>query len=92
MVSTRRGPQDNSLIAGGLAEPAMAHVTVSVGGLTCASDAVRLERHIRRSQGVIDVVVNPITDRAYITIDRTRTTPEAIRRWVDASVYGPATR
>lgn len=91
MASTHQAPQDDSLIDGGRPTSSLAHVTVSVGGLTCASDAVRLEHHIRRSQGVIDVVVNPITERAYITIDRTLTTPGTIRRWIDTSVYGPAT-
>jgi hypothetical protein len=72
--------------------PVQQLVKVHIGGLTCASDGVRLEHLIRDNIGVIDVFVNPITEIAYITIDSTLATPELIRRWIDATVYGPVTR
>jgi copper chaperone CopZ len=81
-------PTANAVTASLAAE----RLVITVGGLTCASDAVRLEAAIRREPGVVDVVVNPITQTAYVTIDRGRATPEAIRCRIDASPYGPAAR
>lgn len=88
MASTPRTPTRM------LGAPALGpeRLTFHVGGLTCASDAVRLEREVRGGMGVLDVMVNPITEIVYVTVDPARTTPEAVRRHIDATSYGPATR
>lgn len=40
-----------------------------VSGMSCAAEAVRLERHLLHQHGVISAVVNPVTERAYIDYD-----------------------
>lgn len=63
------------------AEPTQLHWDIA--GLTCAADAVRLERHLRTIGGVIDVVVNPVTERAYLTFDAALVSPDALREAID---------
>lgn len=93
MMDARRSPFERLHLpaagAGG-STPAGQRLTFRVGGLTCAADATHLEHDLRREPGVLEVVVNPITETTYITIDPIRTTPEAIRRRIDATPYGPA--
>ncbi len=40
-----------------------------ISGLSCAAEAVGLERRLLHQHGVISAVVNPITERAYIDYD-----------------------
>lgn len=62
-----------------------------IGGLTCASDALQIERRIQNDRGVIAVTVNPIVDYVYVTIDPRQTTPETVRARIEATGYGPVT-
>lgn len=92
MATTKRAPQrraQDALTRDPALESGIARITVHVGGLTCASDAARLEHLIQPIPGVVAVVVNPITEIAYVTLAPTCTTPESIRRHIDATVYGP---
>ncbi|MDO5666379.1 MAG: heavy metal translocating P-type ATPase [Alcaligenaceae bacterium] len=45
------------------------HVSMSIGGMTCASCVARIERFVSRMDGVKSVNVNLTTERADITID-----------------------
>lgn len=62
-----------------------------IDGLTCASDALQVERRIQNDRGVIAVRVNPIVDYVYVTIDPRLTTPETVRARIEATGYGPVT-
>jgi copper chaperone CopZ len=68
-----------------------ARVDFLLGGLTCASDATHVEHWMRHAPGVTEVVVNPVTEIAYVTFDPSRTDADAIHRALEASGYGPAT-
>lgn len=50
--------------------PDVVHAVWDLTGLTCYADAVRLERHLRSLPGVRAAVVNPATERIYLTFDR----------------------
>lgn len=50
--------------------PDVVHAIWDLTGLTCYADAVRLERHLRALPGVRAAVVNPATERIYLTFDR----------------------
>lgn len=39
----------------------------NIVGLSCPADAIRLERHLREVHGVSNVVVNPVTERMYVS-------------------------
>ena len=47
-------------------------VQLPVYGLSCASDAIGLERRLHKVIGVLEVTVNPITELAYFTYDPTQ--------------------
>lgn len=64
------------------ASPGPAHHRIPVTGLTCAGDAARLERRLRRVAGVEAVTINPVTGLAYVTYDPTRLRPEEIEEAV----------
>ena len=68
------------------AEPAQAQWDIH--GLTCAADATRLERHLRAIPGVISVVVNPVVERAYVTFDASRVSPQELLDGVSDAGFG----
>ena len=41
----------------------------NIVGLTCASDAIRLEHGLKKVKGVLNIVVNPVNEHAYIDFD-----------------------
>ena len=58
-----------------------------ITGLTCAAEAVGLERRLQRLAGVETVVVNPVTDLAYVTYDPGRVGPAALAKAIEAAGY-----
>lgn len=50
------------------------HISMSIGGMTCASCVARVERFISRLDGVTSVTVNLTTERADITLDSASST------------------
>jgi hypothetical protein len=58
-----------------------------VDGLTCATDANRLEHRLARQAGVIGVCVNQINDYAYIAFDPTMTSPSLLQRQIEVFGY-----
>lgn len=46
-------------------------ITLAIDGLTCGGGgALEVERALARIPGVVQVYVNPLTERAYLTCDR----------------------
>jgi P-type Cu+ transporter len=60
----------------------------SVSGLTCAAEAVRLERRLTRVSGVLEVAVNPINEIAYIGFDPSLTSPDRIGDTIEGAGFG----
>lgn len=61
-----------------------------ITGMTCASEAVGLERRFKRQTGVVAVMVNPITEQAYISFDPALTNPEILVSTITSAGYGIA--
>jgi len=58
-----------------------------VDGISCASDAARLEHRLSRQVGVIGVSVNTITDFAYIAYDPAVTSTTLLQRQIEFSGF-----
>lgn len=56
-------------------------------GVSCASDAARLEHRLSRQVGVIGVSVNTITDLAYIAYDPAVTSTSILQRQIEFSGF-----
>jgi Cu+-exporting ATPase len=64
---------------------------VGVGGMTCAACVARVERGLKKVEGVLDANVNLATERAKVTFDAERTNPVALLEQVKAVGYEPRT-
>ena len=64
---------------------------VGVGGMTCAACVGRVERGLKKVDGVLDANVNLATERAKVTFDAERTNPVALLERVKAVGYEPRT-
>lgn len=54
-------------------------VTFQIIGMACpGSEALQVEREVRRVPGVTSVYVNPATEKAYVDCDPDRCTPEEL--------------
>jgi hypothetical protein len=71
--------------------PIIRRVGLHLGGIAGHTDAASAARVLRRASGVLDVVVSPVTEIAYIAFDASRTDADTIRHQIDASGYGPVT-
>lgn len=60
---------DRLPVAAASTPSAAVHGAWDIAGLTCEADALRLEHRLERLRGVLDAVVNPVTERAYVTFD-----------------------
>src|SRR5688572_507092 len=58
-----------------------------VEGMTCASCVNRVERYLRRADGVLDARVNLATEQAHVSIDPTLVGRAELERAVEASGY-----
>jgi copper chaperone CopZ len=65
---------------------------VHLAGIRSAADALHVERLLRALPGVVDIVLSPITEIAYVVVDPARIDPERILRALDATGHGPASR
>ena len=63
-----------------------AHVELSVGGMTCASCAARIEKKLNRLDGV-SATVNYATETASVAYDPATVTPDALVATVEATGY-----
>ncbi len=64
----------------------MAHVDIAVGGMTCASCAMRIERKLNRMQGVV-ASVNYATEIASVDYEPGEVLPQQLVETVEATGY-----
>jgi Cu+-exporting ATPase len=62
-------------------------LTLPIAGMTCASCVNRIERYLRRTDGVLDAAVNLATERATVTVDPTRAGRAELVGAVEAAGY-----
>ena len=62
--------------------------TLPVTGMTCAACAARIEKNLRRVEGVRDANVNFATGRATVAFDPAATSQDALVGVVEDSGYG----
>jgi Cu+-exporting ATPase len=62
-------------------------ITLPIDGMTCASCVNRIERYLRRTDGVLDATVNLATERATVAVDPTRAGRAELVRAVEAAGY-----
>ena len=74
----------------GLREPEKTkHVTIPIGGMTCASCSARIEKVVGRLDGVSLVSVNLATEKADIDYDPARVRISAIKKTITDAGYQP---
>jgi Cu+-exporting ATPase len=62
-------------------------ISVGVEGMTCASCVNRIERFLRRTDGVAEANVNLATERATVTLDPTRAGRAEVEAAIEAAGY-----
>jgi Cu+-exporting ATPase len=62
-------------------------LTLPIEGMTCASCVNRVERYLRRADGVLDARVNLATEQAHVSFDPTVVGRAELERAVEASGY-----
>jgi Cu+-exporting ATPase len=70
-------------------EPAMAKVTIPIGGMTCASCVTRIERQLKKVDGVIETAVNLATEKGSITYDPSRARVSDLKKAIEKAGYQP---
>src|SRR5579859_3629692 len=68
-------------------EEAAAGVRFPVDGMTCASCVNRIERYLRKVDGVVEANVNLATESASVRFDPARVDLDALRSAVEAAGY-----
>src|SRR5690625_7090266 len=66
-------------------------LTVGVQGMTCASCVGRVERSLRKLDGVLDASVNLATEKATVTLDGAKVQPGSVLATIEGSGYTPVT-
>src|SRR5687768_13085316 len=66
-------------------------LTLPVTGMTCASCANRIERGLRKVDGVSAAQVNLATEQAAVTFDPQQVRPDALVQAVEKAGYGVIT-
>ena len=64
-----------------------ATIQFPVEGMTCASCVNRIERYLRKADGVIEATVNLATETASVRYDSRRIAPDALGKAVEAAGY-----
>src|SRR5436305_9408421 len=62
-------------------------ITLPIDGMTCASCVNRIERYLRRTDGVLEASVNLATERATVSVDPTRAGRLELVRAVESAGY-----
>ncbi|KHF40422.1 heavy metal translocating P-type ATPase [Halalkalibacter okhensis] len=62
-------------------------VTFSIRGMTCAACSSRVEKGIKRMDGIYDVHVNLATERASVTFDRAKTSLQQVTEKIEKLGY-----
>lgn len=68
--------------------PKTEKLAIRIEGLSClGGGAIDVERRLARQPGVIDVYVNPATEKAYVTFDSTVCSVEDLGRVIERTGY-----
>jgi Cu+-exporting ATPase len=62
-------------------------INIKIGKMTCASCVQHVKKALTRVDGVDDVVVNYVTEKASVSFDPDKTTPEKMAKAVDRAGY-----
>jgi len=65
------------------------NLTIGVGGMTCASCVARVERALRKVEGVQSAAVNLATEKATVSFDPLRAEVDALLEAIEAAGYQP---
>ncbi len=68
-------------------EAASSHVTIPIGGMTCAACAQRIEKTLSKMEGVAGASVNLATEKATVTYDPNKVRLSAIRQNIEKLGY-----
>ena len=61
---------------------------IPVRDLGCGgAGALRIERELAATDGVLEVYVNPVTEMAYVDFDPAETDPQALMRAIERAGY-----
>jgi len=64
-------------------------VTIPIGGMTCAACAQRVEKAVKKLDGVESVAVNLATEKATVSYDRQKVRVSAIKEAIEKAGYKP---
>ena len=64
-----------------------ANVTIPIGGMTCAACSQRVEKAIKKLDGVVSASVNIATEKATVTYDPRRVRVSAIKQTIEKAGY-----
>ncbi len=64
-----------------------ANVTIPIGGMTCAACSQRVEKAIKKLDGVVSASVNIATEKATVTYDPRRVRVSAIKQVIEKAGY-----
>ena len=73
------------------AETTLATEDISIGGMTCASCVMRVEKALKKLPGVQQATVNLATESARVTFDPVQASDGRLRRAVRDAGYEPRT-
>lgn len=65
----------------------MKNDTLKIGGMTCAACAQRIEKAVKKSDGVVSSSVNFAAEKLYIEYDETKTSLAAIKEIIEKTGY-----
>ena len=74
------------IVFDGFSEPE--HLQVRVTGMTCAAEAAGLAHALNQCEGVTEAVVNPLTERAYVTYEPLVVDVASIETMIQSAGYG----
>ena len=63
------------------------HVTLDIGGMTCASCVARIEKSLQGVEGVGHAEVNLVLEKAHVAYDPNVTNPEAFQKAIGGADY-----
>jgi Cu+-exporting ATPase len=70
-----------------LSKPGGGSVTIPIGGMTCAACSQRVEKAIRKLEGVQTVTVNLATEKAFVVYDQQVLRVSAIKETIEKAGY-----
>ena len=75
----------------GVEETAQGKVTIPIGGMTCAACAARIEKQLKKTDGVIEANVNYATEKATVTFDTSLARLSDLKKAIAKAGYKPLT-